>query len=168
MKHKYSEIGWRFFLFCGHMSFYGPLTSPFWTSGDVSSGFQSQSGQPYSHLAEAYVMLKVSLFSFDVWTAVVEAASLHTDWCKVDKRTLKVLIVLIKTHTTKVTCVSCVFHSCLVDFYFSKKFKAYVKNIPKKSHRCPKIAQKNKIKKNFTPKWSALGSKFLIPFMEDY
>ena len=33
----------------------GPLIPLFWTSGDVSSGFQSQSGQPYSHLAEAYV-----------------------------------------------------------------------------------------------------------------
>ena len=28
----------------------------FWTSGDVSSGFQSQNGQPYSHLAWAYVI----------------------------------------------------------------------------------------------------------------
>ena len=28
--------------FCG--------AAPIWTSGDVSSGFQSQSGQPYSHL----------------------------------------------------------------------------------------------------------------------
>ena len=34
----------------------GPLISLFWTSGDVSSGFQSQSGQPYSHLVEAYVI----------------------------------------------------------------------------------------------------------------
>ena len=31
--------------------FVGPLMPLFWTSGDVSSGFQSQSGQPYSHLA---------------------------------------------------------------------------------------------------------------------
>ena len=34
-------------------------------------------------------------------------------------------------------------------FYFYKKFKAYVKNIPKKSHRCPnyfEIVTKNKIK----------------------
>ena len=30
----------------------------FWTSGDVSSGFQSQSGQPYSCLAEVYVSLR--------------------------------------------------------------------------------------------------------------
>ena len=29
--------------------FVGPLIPLFWTSGDVSSGFQSQSGQPYSH-----------------------------------------------------------------------------------------------------------------------
>ena len=34
----------------------GPLIRLFWTSGDVSSGFQSQSGQPYSCLAEAYVL----------------------------------------------------------------------------------------------------------------
>ena len=33
----------------------GPLILLFWTSGDVSSGFQSQSGQPYMHLAEVYV-----------------------------------------------------------------------------------------------------------------
>ena len=33
----------------------GPLIPLFWTSGDVSSGFQSQSGQRYLHLAEAYV-----------------------------------------------------------------------------------------------------------------
>ena len=32
----------------------GPLIPLFWTSSDVSSGFQSQSGQPYSHLTEAY------------------------------------------------------------------------------------------------------------------
>ena len=33
--------------------FLGPLISLFLTSGDVSSGFQSQSGQPYLHLAVA-------------------------------------------------------------------------------------------------------------------
>ena len=33
----------------------GPLILLFWTSGDVSSRFQSQSGQPYSHLTEAYM-----------------------------------------------------------------------------------------------------------------
>ena len=38
------------------MSFLGPLIPLFWTSGDVSSGFQSQSGQPYSCLAEAYML----------------------------------------------------------------------------------------------------------------
>ena len=30
--------------------FVGPLIPLFWTSGDVSSGFQSQNGQPYLHL----------------------------------------------------------------------------------------------------------------------
>ena len=34
----------------------GPLIPLFWTSGDVCSGFQSQSGQPYLRLAEAYVL----------------------------------------------------------------------------------------------------------------
>ena len=33
----------------------GPLIPLFWTSGDVSSGFQSQSGQPYSSCVEACV-----------------------------------------------------------------------------------------------------------------
>ena len=36
--------------------FMGPLITLFWTCGDFSSGFQSQSGQPYSYLAEAYVL----------------------------------------------------------------------------------------------------------------
>ena len=46
--------------------FVGPLIPLFWTSGDVSSGFQSQSGQHYLHLAEAYV-LHVSWDSPLVW-----------------------------------------------------------------------------------------------------
>ena len=33
-----------------------PLIPLFWTSGDIYSGFQGQSGQPYLHLAEVYVM----------------------------------------------------------------------------------------------------------------
>ena len=33
-----------FKVFGGHMSFFGPLVPLFWISGDVSSGFQSQSG----------------------------------------------------------------------------------------------------------------------------
>ena len=32
-----------------------PLILLFWTSSDVSSGFQSQSGQPYLHLVEVYM-----------------------------------------------------------------------------------------------------------------
>ena len=36
--------------------FMGPLIPLFRTSGDVSSGFQSQTGQPYSHLVEVYVL----------------------------------------------------------------------------------------------------------------
>ena len=39
------------------MAILGPLIPLFWTSGDVSSGFQSQSGQLYSHsLAEGYML----------------------------------------------------------------------------------------------------------------
>ena len=34
----------------------GPLIPLFLTSGDISSGFQSQSEQPYSYLAEEYVL----------------------------------------------------------------------------------------------------------------
>ena len=36
--------------------FCGATDNQFWTSGDVSSGFQSQSGQPYSNFAEVYVL----------------------------------------------------------------------------------------------------------------
>ena len=36
--------------------FVGPLIPLFWTSGDVSSGFQSQSGQPHLNLAEVYMI----------------------------------------------------------------------------------------------------------------
>ena len=36
--------------------FLEPLIPLFRTSGDVSSGFQSQSGQPYSNFAEAYMI----------------------------------------------------------------------------------------------------------------
>ena len=36
--------------------FMGPQIPLFLTSGDISSRFQSQCGQPYSHLAEVYMM----------------------------------------------------------------------------------------------------------------
>ena len=39
----------------------GPL---FWTAGDVTAGFQSQGGQPYSHLAEVCVLHEVILLLF--------------------------------------------------------------------------------------------------------
>ena len=50
-----------FFLFLKHfwrtwVLFVGPLIPLFWTSGDISSRFQSQSGQPYLHLAEVYML----------------------------------------------------------------------------------------------------------------
>ena len=34
----------------------GPMIPLFWTFGDVSSGVQSQSGLPFLHLSEAYVI----------------------------------------------------------------------------------------------------------------
>ena len=34
----------------------GSLILLLWTSGDVSSGFQNQNGQPHSRLAEVYVL----------------------------------------------------------------------------------------------------------------
>ena len=43
--------------------FVGLLILMFWTSGDVSSRFHSQSGYPYSHLLEAYVIYVPSLLS---------------------------------------------------------------------------------------------------------
>ena len=43
----------------GTCPFVGPLILLFWTFGDVSSGFQSQSGQSYSRLVEAYVIYMV-------------------------------------------------------------------------------------------------------------
>ena len=39
-------------IFC-HM---GPLLPLFWTSGNICPRFQSQSGQPYSHLTKAYAI----------------------------------------------------------------------------------------------------------------
>ena len=36
--------------------FCGTTDTPVWTSGEVPYGFQSQSGQPYLCLAEAYVL----------------------------------------------------------------------------------------------------------------
>ena len=38
------------------MPVYRVTNTPIWTSGDVPSGFQSQSGLHYSHLAEAFVI----------------------------------------------------------------------------------------------------------------
>ena len=36
--------------------FVGPLILLFWTSGDISSGFQSQNGQSYLHLVEVHMI----------------------------------------------------------------------------------------------------------------
>ena len=50
-------VGSLFYLFKNYLvdrcPFMGSLIPLFWTSGNVSSGFQSQSGQPYSHLVGA-------------------------------------------------------------------------------------------------------------------
>ena len=45
-----------FKIFVRHISIFGPLIPLFPTSGDVSSGFQSQSGQHSSNFAETYVI----------------------------------------------------------------------------------------------------------------
>ena len=50
----------------------GPLIPLFWTSGDVSYGFQNQSGQPYSCSVETYVLC-ISWDSALVW-------HLRTSW----------------------------------------------------------------------------------------
>ena len=49
------EYHWSHFLILENI-FMGQLISLFWTSGSVSSVVQRMSGQPYSHLAEAYVL----------------------------------------------------------------------------------------------------------------
>ena len=54
----------------------GPLIPLFWTSGDVSSEFQSQSQQPYSSLVEAYVIHVPS----GVTPANLLAASMAAAW----------------------------------------------------------------------------------------
>ena len=44
-------------VFGGHTSFLGSLVPLFWICGDVPSGFQSQTGLPYSHCGgECYVL----------------------------------------------------------------------------------------------------------------
>ena len=57
--------------------FLGPLVPLFWTSGDVCSGYQSQSGQPYSHLAEVYMICSRRFISgatpFPVYMASIAA-----------------------------------------------------------------------------------------------
>ena len=49
-----------------YVLFVGPLITLFWTSSDVTSEFQSQSDQPYLHLAEVY-MLHIPWDSHLVW-----------------------------------------------------------------------------------------------------
>ena len=61
IKRSVHFVLFRFYLFIyifwrTQVLFVGPLIHRFWTSGDISSGFQSQSGQPYSHLAEVYML----------------------------------------------------------------------------------------------------------------
>ena len=46
-----------------HVLFVGPLIPLFRTSGDFSYGFQSQSGQLYSHCVEAYVCIQLFNYS---------------------------------------------------------------------------------------------------------
>ena len=59
------------------MSFFvGPLVPLFWTSVDVSSVFQSQSGQPYSHLLGAQAALFFLRFTF----GATPADLFHETW----------------------------------------------------------------------------------------
>ena len=58
----FKNIFWR-----TQVLFVGPLIPLFWTSGDVFSGFQSQSGQPYLHLMEAYMLHVLRDYSPLVW-----------------------------------------------------------------------------------------------------
>ena len=51
----------------------------FWTSSDVSSGFQSQSGQRYSHLVEAYVLHIPFRFTSGVTPANLLSASMAAE-----------------------------------------------------------------------------------------
>ena len=53
----------------------GPLISLFWTSGDVSSGFQSPSGQPIWHLPETCMVYFLS-FTSGVTPLLVHTASI--------------------------------------------------------------------------------------------
>ena len=46
----------QFMVSCPSM---GQLITQFWTSGDIISGFQSQSLQPYSRLAKAHFFNEV-------------------------------------------------------------------------------------------------------------
>ena len=55
--------------------FLGPLVPLFWTSGDVSYGFQSQSGQSYSYLAGVCVT-HYPRFTSGVTSADLSAASM--------------------------------------------------------------------------------------------
>ena len=60
-RHKFSWSFFFFFLFflkflLDTCPFVGPLIPLFWTSGDVSSGFQSRVGSALFELAEAYVI----------------------------------------------------------------------------------------------------------------
>ena len=48
----------------------------FRTSGDISSGFQSHSGPPYSHLAEAYVIYEFCM------TKAIKRAALDEFHCR--------------------------------------------------------------------------------------
>ena len=58
----------------------GPLIPLFWTSGDVSSGFKSQSGQPYSCLVEAYMLHfpEIHLWCNTCWP--LGSLSQHGSW----------------------------------------------------------------------------------------
>ena len=52
----HSFLGSLFQFLADKCPFVGLLIPLLWISGDVSSAFQSQSGQPYLHVVEAYMI----------------------------------------------------------------------------------------------------------------
>ena len=59
--------------------FLGPLMPPFWTSSDFFSWFQSQNGQPYSHLAETLCVTDSLRFASGATTADLLTASMAAE-----------------------------------------------------------------------------------------
>ena len=114
-------LGFFFKLLLDTCPFLGPLIPLFQTSGDVSSGFQSQSGQPYSSLAEAYVLhlglLLVLLLGHSARLLFGRTCNLYKDepslllflWVSVDERFLFIFtfFVIIAQGNNHLPCYYC-------------------------------------------------------------